>query len=67
MNRSNQGFADNSDITEGTDRSSKRLIATAVLVKSTRGSPETAGEGFSCSTLLAVRSSKWRAMLENFI
>src|SRR3954451_10814926 len=33
--------SDNSDITEGTDRSLKRLIATAVLVKATTGSPET--------------------------
>ena len=35
--------SDSSDINEGTDRGSKRLIATAVLVKSTTGSPETAG------------------------
>ena len=35
--------SDSSDITEGSDRSSKRLIATAVLVKSPTGSPETAG------------------------
>lgn len=35
--------SDNSDITEGTDRISKRLIATGVLVKSTKGSPETTG------------------------
>jgi len=35
--------SDSSDITEGTDRGSKRLIATAVLVKSTTGSPETDG------------------------
>ena len=35
--------AENSDITEGAERSAKRVIATVVLVKSATGSPETAG------------------------
>ena len=33
----------NSDISDGSERSAKRVIATAVLVKSPTGSPETAG------------------------
>jgi hypothetical protein len=36
-------ISESSDVTDGTDRSSKRLIATAVLVKSTTGSPKTVG------------------------
>jgi hypothetical protein len=35
--------SENSDITEGEDRSTKRVIATVALVKSATGSPETAG------------------------
>jgi len=47
-----------SDVTDETDRNARRMIASAVLVKPTAGSPRPPREDFSYLTLLAGRL--WR-------
>jgi hypothetical protein len=60
-------ISESSDITDRIDANTKRMIATAVLVKPATGSPELPQEGFSCSTLLERKLWRWRATHGMFI